>query len=64
MEGMELLVNSTNRNKPSDWDYILYLFAKKGITPKQLREEFTIPEILSIINTEVYVKQKQNKKMK
>lgn len=68
MPGMEVLQRRINKNKnnfvPTNLQLVKHLFFSKGFTPKQFREDFTIPEIIEIVQTEVYLKEKEAKALK
>lgn len=48
--------------KPKHIDEVRYLFFSNGFTPRQLEEEFTVPEIISIILTHAKANKIKKKK--
>jgi hypothetical protein len=63
LAGMDMLskkVRTKHREfTPTDTQLAMYIITSKGITPKQVRTEFTIPEILEFVWTELYLKKKE-----
>jgi len=54
---------ATNKDKPTQLDYIYYLFWDKGMGENDVNE-MSIPYILSIIKTHSHVQKEQEKEMK
>lgn len=65
LPGLDVLEKTVNKKKkPDDYFFALHWFTSKGITPKQFKEEYTIPEILGILSAEKYIKEKERKAMR
>lgn len=66
MPGIEALQKSTSKKskEPDSLSFIYHLLISKGITPKQIRDDFTIPDILDFVRTELYIKEQERKAAK
>lgn len=62
MLGRSLLdsISTKNVNKPSDLEFVYYLFFDKGISLKEFNE-LPIPYILSILKTHNFVTEQERK---
>ena len=66
LPGLSILQNHANKKSKeiSQVDLIFHLLISKGITPLQIEEEFTIPDIIRFVNTEAYLRKKERESMK
>ena len=63
---MDVLQKKANESqtKPTDLENVEHLFFSKGITPRQFREDYYVPEIISIILTESYNRKRDSENNK